>query len=163
MYFFVVFWFRSLQKRSGTYLNALGVLFASNLQMEMGKTIRTIDKIRTFLDFTILGVMLSALRGKCILEKRTQNEKWKALKNIIFCQTTKLQLGIYIYIYIYMYNYQCEPVHIHARSIETRAIRHKATAMNREQHCRTAISSSYFERSGGPRKPQEASGSLRKP
>ena len=36
---FRVFRSRSLQKRSGTCLNASGVLFASKLHMEMGKTI----------------------------------------------------------------------------------------------------------------------------
>jgi len=40
-----------------------------------------IDKIRTFWDFTILGVRLPALRGKYIFEKCTQNEKMKSLKN----------------------------------------------------------------------------------
>jgi len=38
--FFRVFRSRSLQKRSGTCLNASGVCFASNLHMEMRKIIR---------------------------------------------------------------------------------------------------------------------------
>jgi len=44
--------------------------------MEMGKSIGKVDKIRTFWDFTILGVLLPALRGKYIFEKR----KMKSLK-----------------------------------------------------------------------------------
>ena len=39
MFFVRVFRSRSLQKRSGTCLNASGVFVASNLHMEMGKTI----------------------------------------------------------------------------------------------------------------------------
>ena len=50
--------------RSGTCLNASGLFFASNSHMEMGETIVKSIKKRTFLDCTILGVLLTALQEK---------------------------------------------------------------------------------------------------
>jgi len=61
----------ALQKRSGRFLNASAVFCASNLHV-------AIDKVSIFLVFTMLGVLLPALRGKHISE------------------ATQLQLGIII-------------------------------------------------------------------
>ena len=48
-------------------------------------------------DFTILGLILSSLRGKYIFEKSPQTKTLKSLKNYNVFQATKLQLGVYIY------------------------------------------------------------------
>jgi len=45
-------------------------------------------KIRTFGDFTILGVLLPALRGKYIFEKRTQKEQLKKISSFLSNQIT---------------------------------------------------------------------------
>jgi len=49
-----------------------------------------IDQIRTFWDFTILGVLLSALRGKYIFENapKTKNEQLQKISSFLSNQIT---------------------------------------------------------------------------
>ena len=79
----------ALQNRSGTCLNASGLFFASNLHVQMGKTIRQSIRSELFGIFTILGVLSPAPRGNTFAKKRTQNEKRKSHKNIKFFKQPK--------------------------------------------------------------------------
>jgi len=63
----------TLQKRSGTCLNASGVFFASNLHLEMGHIIGQSIRSKHLGIFTFWGVLLPALRGEHIFEKMHPN------------------------------------------------------------------------------------------
>ena len=78
---FCVFRFRSLQKRSGTCLNASGMFFAWNLHMEMGKTIG--QSIRSE-HFGILqfGEFFCQPFGEIHFRKTDPKRKSKSSKNV---------------------------------------------------------------------------------
>jgi len=78
---------------SGMCLDASGVFVASTLHVEMGRIIGESIRSEHLGIFTILGVLLPPLRGKCTFEKRTQNENRKAKKTLKFW-AFRLQLGI---------------------------------------------------------------------
>ena len=64
-------------KQAGDLFKCIGDVFCIEFAYGNAQNHLKIMKIRTFGDFTILGVLLPALRGKYIFEKRTQNEKLK--------------------------------------------------------------------------------------